>query len=83
MIQILRNYKTDYKRLKCIVYFCVEHPRKHNPGGYIKTAETEILEMKIFLSEQNHLKNGDFTHFPGKFPVFCVLTLPPGCSEGC
>ena len=48
------------------------------PGGYIKTAKTEILEMKNFLSEKNRLKNGDFTRFHGKFPVFCVLTLPPG-----
>ena len=42
-------------------------------------------KMKIFLSDKivrfskkNSPKNVDLTSFPRKFPVFCVLTLPPG-----
>ena len=47
-------------------------------GIYFKMAKMEILETKKLLSEKNRLKNGDFTCFPGKFPIFCVITLPPG-----
>ena len=34
--------------------------------------------MKNFLSEENHLKNEDFTRFRKVFFVFSVLTLLPG-----
>ena len=33
-----------------------------------------------FLSAKNSPKNGDFTRFPGKFPVFAVLIYPPGAN---
>ena len=36
----------------------------------------EIFSIFAVLTLLHVQKNRDFTHFPGKFPVFCVRTLP-------
>ena len=51
------------------------------PGRYFTTKKTAGFLTEIFLSDKIVQKNRDFTRFPGKFPVFCVLTLPPGLTR--
>ena len=40
-----------------------------------------VFLTEIFLSDKIVQKNRDVTCFPGKFSVFCVLTLPLGVSH--
>ena len=47
-------------------------------GGYITTAKTK--KSAFFGQDINFFifKSRDFSRFPEKFPVFCVVTPPPG-----
>ena len=55
---------------------------KTSTGGYIKMAKTENFERNFFYLTKIVSKSREISRYPGKFPIFAVLTLLPGGVKG-
>ena len=73
----LQDHATGQNRRNKVT---IRHAKKNfvNTQGGILRRENSRFLSKFLLSDKIVRFCEDFLLFPGKFPVFCVLILPPG-----